>query len=43
MKRTVINLIIGIIIFYIGAEVGYQIAYENVKCMKVTPSKSVII
>lgn len=43
MKKTLLNLLIGLVVFYIGAEVGYQIAYENVKCTKVIPKKTVII
>lgn len=43
MKRTIINLIIGLIVFYIGTEVGYQIAFESIDCIKVTPRKTVTI
>lgn len=43
MKRTLINLIVGLIIFYIGTEVGYQIAFESIDCIKVTPNKKTVI
>lgn len=43
MKKTIINILIGLLVFYIGAEVGYQLAYDSVKCVKPTPRKMVTV
>jgi hypothetical protein len=46
MKTTVINVLIGMLVFYIGAEVGYQLAYDSVKCVDqpaAPPRKTVTI
>jgi hypothetical protein len=38
MKRKIVITVAGLLIFYIGAEVGYQLAYDNVTCIRFTPS-----
>jgi hypothetical protein len=38
MKQKIIIGIAGLIIFYIGAEVGYQLAYDNITCIRFIPS-----
>lgn len=38
MKRKIIIGVAGLLIFYVGAEVGYQIAYNNVNCIQFVPS-----
>jgi hypothetical protein len=38
MKRKIILTIAGLLIFYIGAEVGYQLAYESVMCIRFVPT-----
>lgn len=45
MKKTLAYISIGLFIFYVGAEVGYKLAYDSVKCIRppVSPNKTVII
>lgn len=38
MKRKLVLTVAGLLIFYIGTEVGYQIAYDAVTCIRYVPS-----
>ena len=38
MKRKIIIGIAALLIFYFGAEVGYQLAYNSVTCIQFTPT-----
>ena len=38
MKRNIVLTVAGVLVFYIGAEIGYQLAYNSVTCVRVTPS-----
>jgi hypothetical protein len=38
MKRKIALTVAGVLIFYIGAEIGYRIAYDNITCTRLVPS-----
>ena len=38
MKRKIVLAVAGVLIFYIGAEIGYRLAYDNITCIRFTPS-----
>ena len=38
MKRKIVITVAALMIFYLGAEVGYQLAYDSVTCIRFVPS-----
>lgn len=38
MKQKIFIGVAALLIFYIGAEVGYWIAYDSVTCIRIVPA-----
>ena len=38
MKQKIVLTVAALLIFYVGTEVGYQIAYDAVTCIRYVPA-----